>query len=49
MLKAREVWEEQEARREQRMAAMRPVIATTHAKKYETSSTHDPEGPLCCI
>lgn len=32
MLKAREVWDEQEARREQRMAAMRPVLAQLHGR-----------------
>lgn len=32
MLRAREVWDEQEARKEQRMAAMRPVLAQLYAK-----------------
>lgn len=32
MLKAREVWDEQESRREQRMAAMRPVLAQLYGR-----------------
>ena len=32
MLKAREVWDEQESRKEQRMAAMRPVLAQLYGK-----------------
>ena len=32
MLKAKDVWDEQEARKEQRMAAMRPVIAQIQMK-----------------
>ena len=32
MLKAKDVWDEQEARKEQRMAAMRPVLAQIQMK-----------------
>jgi hypothetical protein len=32
MLKAREVWDEQESRKQQRMAAMRPVLAQLYGK-----------------
>ncbi len=44
MLKARDVWEEQEARREQRMSAMRPVLAQLYAK-IRTQATHAPNAP----
>lgn len=44
MLKAREVWDEQEARREQRMAAMRPVIAQIHGK-IRRQAIHAPTAP----
>jgi hypothetical protein len=44
MLKARDVWDEQEARREQRMAAMRPVLAQLYAK-IRKQSIHAPTAP----
>ena len=44
MLKARDVWEEQEARREQRMAAMRPVLAQLYAK-IRRHAIHSPNAP----
>ena len=44
MLKARDVWEEQEARREQRMSAMRPVLAQMFAK-IRQQAIHDPRAP----
>jgi len=44
MLKAREVWEEQEARREQRMAAMRPVLSQLYAR-IRKQAIHDPKAP----
>lgn len=44
MLKAREVWDEQEARKEQRMSAMRPVIAQIHAK-VRRQAIHSPNAP----
>lgn len=44
MLKAREVWDEQEARREQRMAAMRPVLAQIHGK-IRRQAIHAPTAP----
>jgi hypothetical protein len=44
MLKAREVWDEQEARREQRMAAMRPVLAQLYAK-VRKHAIHSPNAP----
>lgn len=44
MLKAKEVWEEQEARKEQRMAAMRPVLAQLYAK-IRTQAIHAPNAP----
>jgi hypothetical protein len=44
MLKAREVWDEQEARREQRMAAMRPVLAQLYAK-IRKHAIHSPNAP----
>jgi hypothetical protein len=44
MLKAKEVWDEQEARKEQRMAAMRPVLAQLYAK-IRTHAIHAPNAP----
>jgi len=44
MLKARDVWEEQEARREQRMAAMRPVLSQLYAR-IRKQAIHDPKAP----
>lgn len=44
MLKARDVWDEQEARREQRMAAMRPVLAQLYAK-IRKHAIHSPNAP----
>ena len=44
MLKARDVWDEQEARKEQRMAAMRPVLAQLYAK-IRKQAIHSPNAP----
>jgi hypothetical protein len=44
MLKARDVWDEQETRREQRMAAMRPVLAQLYAK-VRKQAIHAPTAP----
>jgi hypothetical protein len=44
MLKAREVWDEQEARKEQRMAAMRPVLSQLYAK-IRRQAIHAPNAP----
>jgi hypothetical protein len=44
MLKAKDVWEEQEARREQRMAAMRPVLAQLQAR-IRKQAIHSPNAP----
>lgn len=44
MLKARDVWDEQEARKEQRMAAMRPVLAQLYAK-IRRQAIHSPNAP----
>lgn len=44
MLKAREVWDEQESRKEQRMAAMRPVLAQLYAK-IRKQAIHAPNAP----
>jgi hypothetical protein len=44
MLKAREVWDEQEARKEQRMAAMRPVLGQIHTK-IRRQAIHAPTAP----
>ena len=44
MLKARDVWEEQEARKEQRMAAMRPVLGQLYAR-IRRQAIHDPKAP----
>jgi len=44
MLRARDVWDEQEARKEQRMAAMRPVLAQLYAK-VRKQAIHSPNAP----
>ncbi len=44
MLKARDVWDEQEARKEQRMAAMRPVLGQLYAR-IRKQAIHDPKAP----
>lgn len=44
MLKARDVWDEQEARKEQRMAAMRPVLAQLYAR-IRKQAVHSPNAP----
>lgn len=44
MLKAREVWDEQEARKEQRMAAMRPVLAQLYGR-IRRQAIHAPNAP----
>lgn len=44
MLKAREVWDEQEARREQRMSAMRPVLSQIHSQ-IRRQAIHAPNAP----
>ena len=44
MLKAKDVWDEQENRREQRMSAMRPVLAQFHAK-IRKQAIHSPNAP----
>jgi hypothetical protein len=44
MLKARDVWNEQEERREKRMAAMRPVIAQIHGQ-IRKQAIHSPNAP----
>jgi hypothetical protein len=44
MLKARDVWDEQEARREQRMSAMRPVLAQLYSK-VRKQAIHAPTAP----
>lgn len=44
MLKARDVWDEQEARKEQRMAAMRPVLAQLYGK-IRRQAIHSPNAP----
>jgi hypothetical protein len=44
MLKARDVWDEQESRREQRMAAMRPVLAQLYGK-IRKHAIHSPNAP----
>jgi hypothetical protein len=44
MLRAREVWDEQEARKEQRMAAMRTVLAQLYAK-IRKQAIHSPNAP----
>jgi hypothetical protein len=44
MLKARDVWDEQESRREKRMSAMRPVLAQLYAK-VRKQAIHAPGAP----
>lgn len=44
MLKAKDVLEEQEARKEQRMAAMRPVLSQLYAK-IRRQAIHSPNSP----
>ena len=44
MLKAREVWDEQESRRANRMAAMIPVMAQIQAK-VRTQAIHNSDAP----
>jgi hypothetical protein len=44
MLKAREVWEEQEERRERRMMAMRPVMSQMYAN-IRKQAIHSPNAP----
>lgn len=44
MLKARDVWDEQESRKQQRMAAMRPVLAQLYAK-VKKQAIHSPNAP----
>jgi hypothetical protein len=44
MLKARDVWNEQENRREQRMAAMRPVLASLYSQ-IRRQSIHAANSP----
>jgi hypothetical protein len=44
MLKARDIQEEQEARREQRMAAMRPVLAQIYGQ-IRRQAIHSPNAP----
>ena len=45
MLKAKDVLEEQEARREQRMSAMRPVLSQIYAK-IRRQAIHAPNSPF---
>jgi hypothetical protein len=44
MLRARDVWEEQEERRNNRMAAMIPVIKSIEAK-IRQQNIHNPDSP----
>jgi hypothetical protein len=44
MLKANDLWKEQEERRENRMAAMIPVIAQIQAK-IRQQAIHNPNAP----
>jgi hypothetical protein len=44
MLKARDVWDEQESRREQRMAAMRPVLSQLFGQ-VRRQAIHAPNAP----
>ncbi len=44
MLKARDVWDEQEARKEQRMAAMRPVLSQIYGR-IRKQAIHAPTAP----
>jgi hypothetical protein len=44
MLGARDVWNEQESRKERRMAAMRPVLADIQ-RKIRQQAIHDARAP----
>jgi len=44
MLKARDVWEEQEERRDRRMMAMRPVMAQMYGQ-IRKQAVHSPNAP----
>jgi hypothetical protein len=44
MLRARDVWDEQEMRREKRMSAMRPVLGQIH-QKVRQQAVHDANAP----
>ena len=44
MMRARDVWDEQEERKTNRMAAMNPIIAQIQAK-IRTHATHNPNAP----
>ena len=44
MLRARDVWDEQELRREKRMSAMRPVLAQIH-QRVRQQAIHDAHAP----
>jgi hypothetical protein len=44
MLKARDVWQEQENQRERRMAAMRPVLAQIYAQ-IKKQAIHNVDAP----
>ena len=44
MLKARDVWDEQEARKEQRMSAMRPVLSQLFGQ-IRKQAIHAPNAP----
>ena len=44
MLRARDVWDEQEIRREKRMSAMRPVLGQIH-QKVRQQAIHDADAP----
>lgn len=44
MMKARDVWDEQEERKSNRMAAMNPIISQIQAK-IRTHATHSPNAP----
>ena len=44
MLKARDVWQEQENQRERRMSAMRPVLGQIHAQ-IKKQAIHSPDAP----
>ena len=44
MLRARDVWDEQEVRREKRMSAMRPVLGQIH-QKVRQQAIHDAGAP----
>ena len=44
MMRARDVWDEQEERKSNRMAAMSPIMAQIQAK-IRTHATHSPNAP----